>query len=218
MKHIHLDLETLSTEANAVILSIGACWFDPQGDGFLHSWPDNPHPDGPEEKFYPFCLTPLNFEAKIDIQSCLDVGMAVSGSTLTWWSQQSDEARKRAFGGTTTIREALNDFAEFVAMVRTDFPNRAEPDDVCIWGNGAAFDNAVLTNAYHRLGYQTPWSFRNDRCYRTFVAMMKDAGIDPEFKRLGVFHDALSDAISQAMHIQRINAARVPAGFMKEAA
>lgn len=202
MKHVMLDLETLSTEANAVILSIGACWFDPHGEEFRRETPL----EGPGD--YPYDLTKLNFRANINLQSCIDVGMGITGSTVRWWADQSEKARQDAFGGETPIREALNDLTDFIKLVSINWPDTAnvEPDEVCVWGHGPAFDNAIIANACHRLGYRLPWSFRNDRCNRTFLALAKDRGVDIPLVRLGTFHNALDDAITQAMHMQRVNA------------
>lgn len=209
-----LDLETLSTEANAVILSIGAVWFDPHGDQFSKVAED------PEYKAvdykgdpYPYGLFHLCFERAIDIQSSIDIGRSISASTLKWWLTQPAEAQKAAFNGEATLREALNDFADFVKMVANNWPTGSEkPDDVCVWGHGPSFDNAILANAYRQLGYDTPWNFWNDRCDRTFLALRKEElaqyGVEmPSLVRVGTFHNALDDAITQAMHMQRVNAA-----------
>jgi hypothetical protein len=216
MKHIMLDLETLSTEANAVIVQIGAVWFNPHGDQYTitpgsarwNELADNPEYGG----MLPHDLFSMCFERTIDAQTCLDAGMAVSGGTLKWWAEQGDDARKRVFGGETSMREALNDFSDFVNMVATDWPAQEDSpvtrDEVCVWGHGPAFDNALIRNAFHRFGYVVPWSFRNDRCNRTFVALAEEqlGQFSPELERIGTFHNALDDAITQAMHIQKLNA------------
>lgn len=220
MHHVILDIETLSTEANAVILSIGACWFDLHGLDFRRETPITAV--GDEATEYPYDLVPLCFRASIDIQSCLDVGMGVSGSTLKWWLAQDEAARKKITEATEvlTIREALNNLSDWIAMVSADWPNGAAPDDVCVWGNGPGFDNAIIANAFHRLGYQLPWSFRRDRCYRTFLALAEERlGTLPDMVRLGTFHDPLDDAITQAMHMQRVNGVlRAQSAHEREAA
>jgi hypothetical protein len=74
MCHLMVDLETLGTQSNSVILSIGIVKFNLSG----------------------------NFEAvfnkKIDIQSCLNCGLQVDGNTIEWWLGQNDENIKQLVG------------------------------------------------------------------------------------------------------------------------
>lgn len=210
MQHVMLDLETLSTQANAAIIGIGAVWFDPHGEQFKAESAQEAAEFGTS---LPYDRFPLCFERIIDIQSCLDAGFAVSASTLKWWSEQSDEARRVAFSGEVGLREALNDFADFLTMVSINWPQGGDSpvqrDQVCVWGHGPAFDNAILANAYRQMGYPQPWSFRNDRCNRTFLALAEERleKVMPELVRVGTLHNALDDAITQALHVQRVNAA-----------
>lgn len=68
MQNIEIDIETLGTSSNSVILSIGAVEFD--GDKL-----------GKE------------FEVYIDPESCTDHGLVIDARTVMWWLGQSDEAR-----------------------------------------------------------------------------------------------------------------------------
>lgn len=138
MNHIMVDLETLGTLPDSVILSIGAVAFDPQ-TGKLG------------DEFY----TPISKS------SCVEAGMRIMPSTLAWWEQQSSGARmalRDAETTGTTLKAALLKFAAWV---------ESQGDDMQVWGNGASFDNAMLQLAYGQLGLDLPWKFYNDRCYRT---------------------------------------------------
>lgn len=68
MKNIMIDIETLGTSSNSVILSIGAVEFDNENLG-------------------------AEFEIFIDPESCTDHGLVIDASTVMWWMVQSDEAR-----------------------------------------------------------------------------------------------------------------------------
>ena len=68
MQNIEIDIETLGTSSNSVILSIGAVEFD--GDKL-----------GKE------------FEVFIDPESCTDHGLVIDARTVMWWLGQSDAAR-----------------------------------------------------------------------------------------------------------------------------
>lgn len=120
------------------------------------------------------------------------VPMGVDMDTLCWWMTQSDEARA-VFNapGTVGLGVALHEFAEFIH----------DPFDApLVWGNGAAFDNVLLQAAYLKTGIPIPWKFYNDRCYRT----VKSTAPSQEFVRVGVHHNALDDAKSQALHLMKL--------------
>lgn len=72
MLHAMIDLETLDTRPEAVILSIGVALFNPNEPGLP-----------PEPAFY----------AALDKQTQIDAGRTTSLATLQWWDQQSPEAR-----------------------------------------------------------------------------------------------------------------------------
>lgn len=125
------------------------------------------------------------FYAVIDMQSSLDAGLTTTEDTIEWWGRQSDEARK-IFTDPKRVDlvTGLKAFASYI-----------DPH-AKLWGDGAAFDNAILANAYRVTGVDQPWKFYNDRCYRTIKA-----GINAEVVRKGTHHNALDDAITQAHHL-----------------
>lgn len=126
----------------------------------------------------------------VNLDSSVKVGGVMDPSTVLWWMKQNDLARREFERQGETESGALKDFRSFLAQF----------EDVKIWGNGAAFDNVILANAFRRNGFVVPWEHWNDRCYRTIKSL------HPEIKmeREGVHHNALADAISQAKYLQRI--------------
>lgn len=70
MKHVMLDLETLGTDANSVIVSIGAALFDFENDEVFETW-----------------------YQVVDARSCVDVGLVMTPETVMWWLKQSEEAQ-----------------------------------------------------------------------------------------------------------------------------
>lgn len=130
------------------------------------------------------------FERKIDIGSSIARGFTINVDTLQWWSNQSLDARTATFdGGKVRIPDALASFSEFFG------------DSVYIWGNGADFDIAMLKTAYERLGADTPWNYKNTRCYRT---MMSEFGEPSDYVKPTLAHRALPDAISQAATLNKL--------------
>lgn len=71
---ISLDLETLSTNKNAVVLTIGAATVSPT-EGVGKS----------------------TFSVALCAQAQIDEGLHVSFETLRWWMRQSNEAKREAF-------------------------------------------------------------------------------------------------------------------------
>jgi len=168
-KHIMLDLETMSTQPNAAIVAIGAVVMD----------------------FETGELGPTFYE-KVHLESSMEAGGDVSGSTVDWWLQQSPEAQAELSLNRIGLQEALSKFYTWLSLIG---------EQVKVWGNGAGFDNVVLRQAYESIGKKTPWYFRDDMCYRTLKAMHPEIKED---ERQGVFHNALHDAEHQGRHLIEI--------------
>lgn len=157
---IMVDLETLGTSSHAVILSIGAVRF--QNGNII-------------DRFY----------RKIDPKSCTDAGLKIDATTVAWWMQQSDEARKEFSMPGKQLKDVLEEFSFWFSS------------PVPVWGNGAAFDNVILRSAFGAAGIPCPWPFWLDRCYRT----MKEVSLVSAPLRQGVAHNALDDAVFQTLHL-----------------
>jgi hypothetical protein len=129
------------------------------------------------------------FYRRIDLQSCIRAGLKMDVNTVEWWMHQSDEARAVFTQPGVGLRVALQDFSVWY------------PKGGCLWGNGATFDNVILTNAYRACDLEPPWPYWGDRCYRTVKALYKHIEAD---KFDGVKHNALDDALHQARHLIKI--------------
>jgi exodeoxyribonuclease VIII len=176
--HIMIDLETMGTRPNAPIVAIGAVAFVP----------DRQHKDGSVEagglydKFYEV----------LDLTWAVRDGAIMDPETVIWWLGQSDEARQAITRRGIEPRVALTRFSTWLSTLDTIEG---------VWGNGASFDNVILSETYTRLGMKTPWKFWQDRCYRTVKNMFPDV----ELVRSGTHHNALDDARTQAEHLMLID-------------
>lgn len=91
MKHVMIDLETFGVNKLAVIVQIGACFFDPEtgeiGD---------------------------TFKVNVDPQSAVTAGCKMDAQTVCWWLTQSQEARDSISAepklDIVTAMEQLNQF------------------------------------------------------------------------------------------------------------
>lgn len=91
MQDVMVDLETLGTTADSVILSIGAVKFDlATGE-----------------------LDDAGFYASVSIDSNTDKGRRIDESTLIWWMQQSEQARAVFFEPKISLSDALIDLSEW---------------------------------------------------------------------------------------------------------
>jgi len=92
MKHIMVDLETLGTVADAVIMSIGAVKFDLDSDNY----DDN------------------GFYASVSVDSNLMMKRRVQEDTLMWWLKQPAEAQHVFHEGKDILEEALEEFSDWI--------------------------------------------------------------------------------------------------------
>lgn len=113
---------------------------------------------------------------------------------IEWWHKQSDEAK--------AVLTSKNSVHPLVAIDRiNDFlaNNNVDITTLKVWGNGSDFDNIILSDFfddYHAIG----WHFKNNRCFRTIKSLFEVDKPD----RMGVYHNALDDAIHQVQHLQKI--------------
>lgn len=89
LNHMMVDIETMGTRPNAPIVSIGACFFDPNTGEI-------------GKQFY----------SAVDIEDSFKFGVA-DGGTVKWWMSQSDAARAAAVDGKRPLADVLNEFAAF---------------------------------------------------------------------------------------------------------
>lgn len=164
--HWMLDIETLDTKPSAVITQIAAVPFNIYGE----------------------IAPPSPFYARISqLDDQMASGRTISASTVVWWLQANETARANLVDGTHSgwpLAHALSKMSEHMHDAG------APP---IVWGNGATFDNVILSNAYDTYGIPRPWSYKADRCARTMLALAPGITLP----RLGTHHDALDDARHQ---------------------
>jgi hypothetical protein len=164
-----VDIETMGQRWDAPVVSVGAVFFD-VATGEIGQ----------------------TFYMAADIDNAFRFGRA-NGSTVKWWMEQSDPARRSATAGTESLEKVLSEFAGFYR----------QNGKARVWGNGPSFDMTILEHAYWQVfAKAAPWAFWNVRDCRT----MKDLGEGLyEIPKLqGTAHNALDDAIHQARWVSEI--------------
>lgn len=137
-----IDIETLSTTPNALILTIGAIIFNPK------------------DEVIP--LKDMNtFYKRVNIDSCNDLDLDIDKNTLKWWKDQSKEARFEVFENKD--RECIKD----ILLALADFIKNCK----YIWSNSPNFDCVIIENVYRKLDIEVPWKFWNLRDARTVYAL-----------------------------------------------
>lgn len=96
MKDVMIDLETLGNSNNAVVVQIGACYFD-SGTGEVGD----------------------TFQVNVDAESSLRAGFEVSGSTIYWWLGQGTDAQTSILRGEKEdVATAFNNLNLFLKKAR----------------------------------------------------------------------------------------------------
>ena len=87
--HAMIDLETLGTRPDGVILSVGGVKFDPNGTRIIDE-----------------------FHYKLNVDEQQERGRSVDPGTVEWWGNQSPDVIESAFGleGRTPVDEFLEEF------------------------------------------------------------------------------------------------------------
>lgn len=175
-EHLMIDLETMGTNTSAPIVAIGAVFFNPQTGKI-----------GPV------------FYIVISLVDAMNTGAVPDGGTIEWWLAQSSEARSAILTDQTKLKDGLLLFREFIN-------EHSDEKFVQVWGNGVAFDNAILRTSYERLSIPCPWHYCNDRDVRTIVELGKamDFNVRTAIPFEGERHNALDDARHQAKYVSAI--------------
>lgn len=167
MNNIMLDIETMAACPNAAIVSVAAVPFDLKTN-----------------------QTGKPFHEIVDIQSCIDLGLSVSGSAIAFWARQKDEIRKQLTDKGKNITHVLFEFRKYMQ----DLNGKS----IKIWAMSPQFDMVILGNAYNKLRQDNPWHYRNERDVRTISSF--DPSIrermEKENNKEGL-HDPLMDCFFQ---------------------
>lgn len=172
---VMVDIETLSTAPNAIILSIGACKFNPQTLSSSDA------------------LAVDTFYRNICRKDSEHYGLHRDPSTVEWWSQQSQDAQDQLLDDQRPLKDTLLEFMQWV---------HEEPRAARCWGNSPSFDMVIMNEAYKATAIGSfPIPFWEWRDVRTIKDAAFPNGEVPEF-RMGTHHGALDDSLSQARLVQ----------------
>ncbi len=181
-----MDIETMSTKSTGVILSMGICFFD-------------------DEKEQPFDeIVASGIEMFFDRYTQEKGGRHVESSTVQWWSEQGDAA-KRCLNPEETItpREFHATLEAFCTKQDLSY-NWVKK--YCRWfTRGPHFDIAMADSMLDGENVSPPWKYFKVRDIRTWLEchgmpdnlkLVKPAGM--------IAHNALHDAAFDAWMMQQV--------------
>lgn len=178
MKHISVDLETMGTRPDSAIVSIGAVEFElPTIESVVN---------------YEEPVFGREFFVNVDLQSCIDAGLTITGGTVMWWLKKEQAAR-----------DALSDPSKPMVDIHIVLAMLSQFYQECgadwIWARGQDFDISILRVAYAQCKMRHPWIYNHARDSRTLYAAL--AFDDTKMPPVGTAHNALDDAKWEARAI-----------------
>ena len=125
----------------------------------------------------------------VSVASNMSMGRTVSEGTVDWW-RKTDPAMLDEFQTyTTPLDEAIQQLTDFI------------PPKARVWANAPTFDLAILRNIYDYLGWDAPWKYWQECCYRT-IKIVHDRGLNLEQNG----HRAVEDASMQMRNLKLLMA------------
>ncbi len=182
MVNFMVDLETLSTDSNAIILTIGCIPFGSDGSCIV------------DEEYY--------FYNRVDLSSYNDrPEFHIDYNTLLWWLEQDPKPRSEAFLAEPrkSIEQVMIDFVIWIKQIC----NHLNDTRVNMWSHGKDFDCVILQNAFKFFDIPCPWKFWDTRDTRTIYSLadvdMRNIIVPDEYKA----HNAIGDCLKQIEGIKQ---------------
>lgn len=199
IKHFMVDVETLSTKANAVVLSVGAVEFDPETGEI-------------KREFY----------KELDLRD--QTKRHVDVSTVQWWAERCKEnvsnldLLAKSDKEKSSVRAALVMLDAFINEPRGKETELVRPSSspldrkefkVAVWACDPDFDVAILNDMYEGEMLRYPWRYSEPKSVRTIRLLSQIKGID--LPKLEASHNALEDCKRQVAEVSHFlqNVAKV---------
>lgn len=198
-KHISWDVETFAKRDFGMVISLGACMFNPLIQG------------GIEERFY-VTISPELSEA---------AGFVMDADTVTWWMLPEQRPAYDAWRAIAHFSpsDACQGFRDWLRALDLAYEGEDRvkewdqimadggPDEAAarrrMWGNDPDFDNRLIRQMYAKCGIDRPWEHTGNRDHRTLKNLAGASAVKPEVTNLR-HHNAIDDAIYQALWMQNI--------------
>lgn len=182
-KAFSLDMETLSLEDNPLILSIGVVLFDTDKvQSYKELYNDSP-------------TLHLHLFQKDQVER---YGRHKCQETANWWANQTERAQQSVFSAQNS-----QEFSVAIQALRYWLGGYMTQTGASqLWSYGSASDAVWIKSAFKAINEPFPFHYRNIRCLRTWAA---ELGVGCPVSPLSIKHNALCDALIQAMWVQQCN-------------
>lgn len=175
-----VDIETLSTDPNAAIVSIAGVVFDPHKVDLVVEDQKDPN---------------ISFYQTVKVGTNDSYGRHISAGTVEWWLTQTPEAIAALTNPTPLdLKKVMGLFCEWI---------RSRPTKVTrVWAKSPTFDCTILRNAATAVGHFWPFKYWQERDVRTIEDLaFPNPDLMPSFPA-GEAHNALDDTFKQALQVQ----------------
>lgn len=157
LKHLVVDIETLSTEPNAVVLALAIVPFT-----F-------------EDHTYFSTLLTQGLMVKFKVEEQVKVHRRhIEESTVSWWKEQQKKIRDiivKPSPSDVTIRDGLSEFNQFVLGI-----SGFSKEKSYVWSRGNDFDFPIIKTLFRDANISLPYNHWKIRDVRTAIDIM--AGTD----------------------------------------
>ena len=172
-----LDIETLATSPNAVVIQVGFVPFDISSG----------------------VVGKNKFLINISSEDCQKYGLETNPDTIAFWEKQDRAIWNSTQENPQPLEVALRELAAFIRQNLSSSRRR-------IWSH-ATFDIPVVSNAYNVAGIEIPWNYRETRDIRTLnwlhtsLLEKKEKENAPRENA----HNALADCLYQIEYVCRLH-------------
>ena len=181
MKHMMVDIETLGTSPESIILEISVILFDLDDP---HGW------------------SPLTL--KLDQAEQSFAGRSIDKDTLHWWAKTIEKAKEKDYASALAMEALVNNknMTVHASFAHENIKSYLKRVDGYIWCKGAAFDFPIIKSYFTSMGLPDPFSenflFRKQLDLRTLEYCAKLAGFSGEYKvRSEARHLSFDDCLIQ---------------------
>lgn len=183
--HLIVDIETLSTKPNAVVLSLGCVSFQFETKKMFSEYLEN------------------GFYVKLDIKAQIEAGRKIQKDTVDWWLSQSAEAKLVTKPSNEDVHplDALKQFSRYVSSLRTF---EGFSDNSFVWSRGPNFDFPIIESLCDTFKMKPPYSTWSIRDLKTMFDVLTGGtrgqynpkiGTPKGFLKHNALHDVCMDAV-----------------------
>lgn len=174
IQNFMVDVETIGTSPNCIVLSAAFCTFDMDGDSFKSL-----------------------FECSFNLSDQIAKNRLIEPDTLVWWLREDSELLRTLLRNSLQYQESLKDT---LLNINAFFERNIDNKSWYVWSKGAKFDLPILESLYNDFNVDFPWkNKRNERCARTYMSLDSNECIQNTHK-----HNPFEDCLVQIKSVQNI--------------